>query len=234
MELGGAASHVLHDRVQTGQAAVDVLDPAGAVGLGEGAEVLQHVGEDQAGQVDVLHPGAQDPFDGPVGAVAELAELVDGLAVAVAGQGAGAGGVVEAVHDAVGGEFVEPPAQFGGGHDRCVGVVRGEFAQGRLDLVRADLDLVDLAAPVHGAQDPQVGDVVVAPGEVEQAEAVADGERVQIQRRAFDHSFHPRVLVALVRTPVCEHHAWAIVAVSGDGPFPLPRGAPGECRCLMR
>jgi hypothetical protein len=38
------------------------------------------------------------------------------------------------------------------------------------------------AEPVERTERPQVGDVIVAPGEVEQPEPVADGERVEVQR----------------------------------------------------
>ena len=154
-----------------------------------------------------------------VGAVPEFAELVDGLPVAVAGQGARAGGVVEAVQHAVRGEFVEPVAQPLGGDLRGLGVVRGEFAQGGLDLVRADLHLVDLAQAVHRAQDPQVGDVVVAAGEVEQPEAVTDRERVQIQSPALGHRRTP-VFSWPVPHPRVRNRDGAIVAATGDGPGP--------------
>ncbi len=56
------------------------------------------------------------------------------------------------------------------------------------------LELVDGPETVHGAEHPEVDQVVVAPGEVEQAEAVAHGERIQVEgaRRARDSSLrHP-------------------------------------------
>ena len=153
-----------------------------------------------------------------VGAVAEFAELVDGLAVAVAGQGARAGGVVEAVHHTVGGEFVQAAAQALGRDHRRLRVHCGQLPQGRLDLVGADLDPVDLAEAVHGAQDPQVGDVVVAPGEIEQPEAVADRERVQIQRPALGHRSNPRAL------PVDPSAAYRARAGTPAGPEPVCGG----------
>ena len=36
--------------------------------------------------------------------------------------------------------------------------------------------------PVQGAQDPQVGEVVLPPGKAEQAEPVTDRERVEVER----------------------------------------------------
>jgi hypothetical protein len=47
------------------------------------------------------------------------------------------------------------------------------------------LHLVHRAEPVKRAQHPQVGEVVIAPGEVEQPEPIADRERVEVQRVAF-------------------------------------------------
>ena len=74
-----------------------------------------------------IHPGAQQALHGLVGPVPEFAELVDGLAVAVAGQVPGPGGVVEAVHEPVGGELVQPVAQAVVGHGHF-GTGGGEFA----------------------------------------------------------------------------------------------------------
>jgi hypothetical protein len=44
------------------------------------------------------------------------------------------------------------------------------------------LHSMDSAQPVEHPQHPQVRDVVIAPGEVEQPAPIADGERVKIQR----------------------------------------------------
>src|SRR5699024_11774176 len=81
-----------------------------------------------AGEVDLLHPGAQDVLDRTVGPVAEFAELVHRLAVAVAGQAAGSGGVVEAVDDPVGAELVQSVTQSVVG-DGDLGVCGGQFTQ---------------------------------------------------------------------------------------------------------
>ena len=59
-----------------------------------------------------------------------------------------------------------------------------ELGQGCRDVGRVRLDLMHRAEPVKRAQHPQVGEVVIAPGEVEQPESVADRERVEAQRVA--------------------------------------------------
>ncbi|MBV9380534.1 MAG: hypothetical protein JO242_07675 [Streptosporangiaceae bacterium] len=58
----------------------------------------------------------------------------------------------------------------------------GQLAEGRGHVIAVRLDLVDRAEPVQRPQHPQVGDVVVAAGEIEQPEPVADRERVEVQR----------------------------------------------------
>jgi hypothetical protein len=113
VELRGAAGHVVEDGVQAGQPAVDLVAvgfPGGGV---QRAQVLEDVGEDEAGEVRVPDAGAQHVLDGGVGAVAELAELVDRLAVPVPGQAAGPGGVLQPVQDRVVRQGVEAAAQRG-------------------------------------------------------------------------------------------------------------------------
>ena len=62
-------------------------------------------------------------------------------------------------------------------------VVNGaEFGQGSRHVIGVRLHLMDRAQPVERPQHPQVGDMVIAPGEVEQPEAITYGERVKIQR----------------------------------------------------
>ena len=185
VELRRPAGHVVEDGVQPGQPAVDLIVITGRGGLVEGAQVLEDVGEDQPGQVGVADAGREHVLDGGVRAVAELAELVDRLAVPVAGERAGPGCVLEPVQDLIVGQRVQPLAQS---HQVVVGrdvLVDGrELGQGDRDVGRVRLHLVHRAEPVKRAQHPQVGEVVIAPGEVEQPEPVADRERVEVQRVA--------------------------------------------------
>ncbi len=135
-------------------------------------------------------------LDGGVRAVAELAELVDRLAVPVPGEAARPGGVLEPVQDLVVGQRVEPLAQ-------CVrsswagtsSWTAASSARALRDVFRVRLHLVHRAQPVKRAQHPQVGEVVVAPGEVEQPEPVADRERVEVQRVASRVAPVPVLLV---------------------------------------
>jgi hypothetical protein len=81
------------------------------------------------------------------------------------------------------GEGVEPSAQ--GGEVTELGdvlVQPGEFGQRLGDVFGMRLDVVDGTEALKGAQHPQVSQVVVATGEVEQPKAVADRERVEVQR----------------------------------------------------
>jgi len=59
---------------------------------------------------------------------------------------------------------------------------RRELREGLGDVFGVGLDMMDGAEPLKRAQHPQVGEVVVPPGEIEQAKAVADRERVEVQR----------------------------------------------------
>ena len=86
-----------------------------------------------------------------------------------------------------------------------------QLGQGDRHVLRVRLHLVHRAEPVKRAEHPQVGEVIVAPGEVEQPEPVADRERVEVQRVA---SGVAPVLVLLV------HLASTI---------PLPGGTMRDC-----
>ncbi len=55
VETGRPTRHVLHDPVETGQAAHDLVAVAAAIGLGQAVQVAQDVGEHEPGQVRVLH-----------------------------------------------------------------------------------------------------------------------------------------------------------------------------------
>ena len=61
-------------------------------------------------------------------------------------------------------------------------MVGGEFGQLLRNIVGMGLRHVGGTEPVQGAQDPQVGEIVLTPGEAEQAEPVADRERVEVER----------------------------------------------------
>ena len=145
MELRGAPGHVVEDRVQARQPAVHLV---GVRVPGRGvqrAQVVEDVGEDQAGEVGVPDAGAQHVLDGGVRAVAELAELVDRLPVPVPGEAAGPGGVLKPVQDLVVGEGVEPAAQRGEVIELAdVLVQSGQLRQGLGDVFRY--------APARGAR----------------------------------------------------------------------------------
>jgi hypothetical protein len=85
------------------------------------------------------------------------------------------------VHHAVLGQRVQlfPQGPVRTGH---LVVDGGQFGQGGRHVIGVRLHLMDRTQPVERPQYPQVGDVIIAPGEVEQPEPVADGERVKIQR----------------------------------------------------
>ena len=61
-------------------------------------------------------------------------------------------------------------------------MVGGQFGQHLRDIVGVGLRHVGRAEPVQGAQDPEVGEIVLPPGEAEQAEPVADRQRVEVER----------------------------------------------------
>ena len=61
-----------------------------------------------AGDDILIGNGGQDVLDGGVRAVAQLAELVDGLPVPVPGQASGPGRVLQPVHHPVVGQRIEP------------------------------------------------------------------------------------------------------------------------------
>ena len=61
-------------------------------------------------------------------------------------------------------------------------MVGGQFGQHLSHVVGVGLGHMGGAEPVQGAQDPQVGEIVLPPGEAEQAEPVADRERVEVER----------------------------------------------------
>lgn len=175
------AGHVLHHPVQAGQPPDDLVTVTGPVGFGQPLQIPQDVGEHQPGKVYVMHPGSEHTFDRRVRAVPQLAELVDRLPVPVAGQAARPRGVLQPVQHPVVGEVVQPapPADHVARHAVMRG---GEFGQHLRDVVGMRLGHVGTAQPVHGPQDPQVRDIVVAPGEAERAEPVADRQRVEVER----------------------------------------------------
>ena len=181
VELGRPARHVVEDRVQPGQPPVNLLRVLGPGRRGERLEVIEDVGEDQPGQVRVPDPRPEHVLHGRERAVAELAELVDRLPVPVPGQASRPRGVLEPVHHAVLGQRVQlfPQAAIQPGHLVVNGAQLGE---GSRHVIGVRLDLMHAAQPVQGPQHPQVGHVVIAPGEVEQPEPIADRERVKIQR----------------------------------------------------
>ncbi len=86
VKAGRPARHVLHDPVEAGQAAHDLLAVAVAIRLRQAQQVAQDVGEHQPGQVRVLHPRGEHALDGRVRAVPQFAELVHRLPVPVSGQ----------------------------------------------------------------------------------------------------------------------------------------------------
>ena len=153
----------------------------GPVGLGQPLQVAQDVREHQPRQVRVLDPGGQDALDRRVRAVAQFAELVDRLPVAVSGQASRPRSVLQPVQQPVVGEVVEPVPQAGQVAGDAV-VVRGQFGQHLSHIVGMGLRHVGGAQPIQGAQHPEVGEIVLPPGEAEQAEPIADCERVEVER----------------------------------------------------
>ena len=110
VELRRAARHVIEDRVQAATAAgTPGRGPPSRSATCERPQVVEDVGEHQPGQVGVADAGREHVLDRGVRAVAELAELVDRLAVAVAGEPAGPGRVLEPVQDPVLRQRVQPP-----------------------------------------------------------------------------------------------------------------------------
>jgi hypothetical protein len=180
MELRRAAGHVVEDRVQARQPTVDLLAVPAADRRRERLQVVENVREHQAGQVRVPDPGAEHVLHCCEGAVAKLAELVDGLPVPVPRQASGPGRVLQPVHHPVFGQRVQllPEAAI---QPRRLIVGGCQLGEGRRHLVAVCLGLVHRAEPVQRSQHPQVGDVVITPGEVEQPESVADSERVKVQ-----------------------------------------------------
>jgi hypothetical protein len=83
----------------------------------------------------------------------------------------------------------------------------GQFGQGGGHVIGVCLELVHPAEPVKGTQHPQVGDVVVTPGEIEQPEPVADGECVKIQRV-------PLAAVRAISCLVC--HLWSVIGANSS------------------
>ena len=61
-------------------------------------------------------------------------------------------------------------------------MVGGEFGQFLRDIVGVGLRHMGSTEPVQGAEDPEIGEIVLPPGEAEQAEPVADRQRVEVER----------------------------------------------------
>jgi len=181
VEPGRPAGHVLHHPVQAAQPSHDLVAVTGPVRLGQPVQVAQDVREHQSGQVRVLHPGGEHALDRRVGAVAQLAELVDRLPVPIAGQAARPRGVLQPVQQPVVGEVVEPVPQAGQVAGNAV-VVGREFGELLSHVVGVGLRHVGSPEPVQGAQDPQVREIVLPPGKAEQAEPVAHRQRVEVER----------------------------------------------------
>jgi hypothetical protein len=110
-------------------------------------------------------------------------ELVDGVAVAVLGEGGGAGAVLAPVQHAPVDQGVEQARQLQTGRVGATGVGRGKVGEGGRHLGRVQDDLVAGAGGVEGAQDPEVGDVILGGDVAEQAHPVVEPEVVEPERR---------------------------------------------------
>jgi hypothetical protein len=111
-----------------------------------------------------------------VGTVAGLGELVDGVTVAVLGEGGGAGAVLAAVEHAPIDQGVEEPRQLQG---RRVGAVRvggRQVGERGRDLRGVQDHVVIGTGGVEGTQDPEVGEAVVRGDVAEQAHPVVESE----------------------------------------------------------
>jgi hypothetical protein len=92
-----------------------------------------------------------------------------------------------------------------------------QLGQGDRHVLRVRLHLVHRAEPVKGAEHPQVSEVIVAPGEVEQPEPIADRERVEVQRVASGVAPVLVLLVHLASTIPARAPACAIAAEARGG-----------------
>ena len=134
----------------------------------------------------------------------------------------------------------EPVPQAGQVAGNAV-VVGGQFGQHFRDIVGVGLRHVGGAKPVQGAQDPEVGEIVLPPGKAEQAEPVADRQRVEVERislvigdRHRDEPLPVHMAVGAMRFPMMASRSDVLGAAAGDDTRPPRPNSAARGRLVLR